>query len=519
MSRPFAVVGAVLRKDLQALWPLAVLTVAALLVNALYPALGRLTQGSFPSAVYLLCALLIVAAVHQDPTSDVRRDWLTRPVPRGDLLLAKAAFVMLLVFVPIVLAKLGANLAHGYSAGEALLAATMIDPVLVLVGLPALIAIAATTATPLQAIAVAIGLFAGILLVVATGVAVGVYSFGPEIAALGTGWIGLVVVIVTTVGATITVLGLEYGFRKTTAARIVFLGAIVFLLGAPALPSRGDIFALQRVLAEAAPPSSFGLTLLPGCLPATTAAATGGTDGRASAEWPVEGETWDSLVAAAGPDAISFATPFTLRGVPHEWRPEVSAVELVYLNGDGDILERLGATRFTAVWKPDADDRPEGSHYWVLPREAYRRLAQDAHVRLRVDYSLSLLEPHVARIPVDGRRHEVTGVGYCSAALDGRRKRVFVDCFEHGRRPALLAAELVDRPDTRTDTGFPDYAPGWLQALSSARYSLALPDGSAVATQVKLTAYEARSHFNRSVSASGILGGPPAACPAPAPAK
>jgi hypothetical protein len=518
MSRHFSVLGAVLRKDLQALWPLAVLTVALGVINALYPALDRLTQGLFPTAVHLLCALLIVAAVHQDSTSDVRRDWLTRPVSRGDLLLAKAAFVVLLVFVPIVLAKLGANLANGYSAGEALLAATTIDPVLVLVGLPALIAIAATTATPLQAIAVAIGLFAGILLIVATGIAAGVYSFGPEIAVLGTGWIGLVIVAIATAGATIAVLGLEYGFRKTTAARTVFLGAIVLLLGAPALLSRGDILALQSVLAEAAPPSSFALTLLPGCLPATTIAATGNTGGHASAERPpVEGETWDRLAAAAGPDAISFATPFTLRGVPHEWRPEVSAVELVYLNGGGKILERLPAARFTAVWKPDAADRPEGSHYWVLPRQAYRRLAQHGDVRLRLDYSLSLLQPRVAQIPVDGRRREIAGVGYCSAALDGRRNRVLVDCFEHGRRPALLAAELIGRPDTRADTGFPDYAPVWLQALSSARYSLALPDGSAAATRVKLTAYEARSHFNRSVSARGILGGPPAACPAPAP--
>ena len=108
----------ILKKDWKLLWPL----VTALGVLQALAAVARFKSGhflTFPSVPLALLQLLatatiVVLVVHQDPIPGVRQDWLVRPIPRRDLLLAKVLFVILLVHGPWWIADLAQGLANGF---------------------------------------------------------------------------------------------------------------------------------------------------------------------------------------------------------------------------------------------------------------------------------------------------------------------------------------------------------------------------------------------------------------------
>jgi hypothetical protein len=128
---------------------------------------------------------------------------------------------------------------------------------------------------------------------------------------------------------------------------------------------------------------------------------------------------------------------------------------------------------------------------------------------LRLKYFVSLLEPVASsEIDVDGRRQYVSGFGYCSAGRGASLDAVSIDCFMHGRRPALVTARWSGGTAAReTMTGL-DYTPPALGIFGGAyRLTLSRPRGS-TASRVTLTAYEPRAHVEKSVDAPGLLGGP-----------
>ena len=67
---------------------------------------------------------LIAAIVHLEAIPGVRQDWLTRPIPRGSLLLEKFLFVVVMVEVPIFAASVVQGVANGFSWRLSLLAAS-----------------------------------------------------------------------------------------------------------------------------------------------------------------------------------------------------------------------------------------------------------------------------------------------------------------------------------------------------------------------------------------------------------
>jgi pimeloyl-ACP methyl ester carboxylesterase len=129
---------------------------------------------------------------------------------------------------------------------------------------------------------------------------------------------------------------------------------------------------------------------------------------------------------------------------------------------------------------------------------------------------LALLAPTTAELVADGQRRHVPGFGYCAATHDVADSTLAVDCFKRGTQPALLALEIPGAPLRTHRTPWPDYGPAWLEVLSGRRYqfTLQVPAG-ADHSRVKLTAYDARSHFERAVERPGVLGAPLAYCPLP----
>ena len=57
-----------------------------------------------PFAEVAIAALIVSLVIHQDPLVDARAFWLTRPIPRGQLFLAKLTTIALVIFVPALAA-------------------------------------------------------------------------------------------------------------------------------------------------------------------------------------------------------------------------------------------------------------------------------------------------------------------------------------------------------------------------------------------------------------------------------
>lgn len=76
-----------------------------------------------PGVAFFGSMFLIAAIVHLEAIPGTRQDWLTRPIPRGRLLLEKFLFVVIMVEGPIFAGSLFEGLANGFSLQSSVLSA------------------------------------------------------------------------------------------------------------------------------------------------------------------------------------------------------------------------------------------------------------------------------------------------------------------------------------------------------------------------------------------------------------
>ena len=77
-----------------------------------------------PQLAFFGSMFFIAAIVHLEAIPGARQDWLTRPIPRGGLLLEKLLFAIIMVEGPIFAANLFLGLANGFSWRSSLVSAT-----------------------------------------------------------------------------------------------------------------------------------------------------------------------------------------------------------------------------------------------------------------------------------------------------------------------------------------------------------------------------------------------------------
>ncbi|HUL80677.1 MAG TPA: alpha/beta fold hydrolase, partial [Gammaproteobacteria bacterium] len=484
----------------------------------------QLLRQLLPLVTQLVSAALIVSAIQQDTVVSVSHDWLTKPISRLDVVLAKAAFIALTVLVPIALTRAAVYAAQGYSADEAFLTALALDPIWFLLALPLVIAVAVVTPTLLQAIAGLVGLFVLIFLVPTFLTWLGVPMIDESIAVAGLMWIVLLPITVGVLGMLAAIIWLGYGRRRTRAARATLAIVPVALLVAAMLIGWPQMFAVQKALASRpAPGDPLEIALTPGCLPAESVDGllAAGPMSASQARFVGAG-VWsnDELerMQRAGPHAIAFAAAIAPRNLEEGWRLQIAHVDARYVDAHGNTLERaLGAT-----YRPSdlmtLDGGLASAHFWSLPGAAVERLQNEPTAKLELDYALSLLEPSVVELAADGKRRHVPALGYCAATRDRASGTIEVDCFKRGAQPALMKADIPGAPLRTAEWPYPDYTPAFLgNPLMGRRYTLTLQVPAGVdPAEIQLTAYQARSHFDRRVEATpGVLGGSAEACPVP----
>ena len=523
MSIRWRAVGAMLRKDLRILWPICVLAGLLLALRVVVDNVD-LGPGGFsvnlravlPPVAWLTCSIVIISVIQLDTAVSARHEWLTRPIGRLELLVAKGVFIAGTVLAPVVAARIVVYLALGYAPWAAFLAALEIDTGTVLFGLPVVIAIGTVTATLLQAAVAFLVLFVVGVLLPSFMPEMGIPLIDESMLLVGYFWIVALPARLLACGCLVAILLYVYRSRDLLLARVVLASAPIAVLVLRAVLNSDQISAVQRVFSKESPPAEFGLMRAGACFASESLAGlTPGPEIAAHSRFAGRNLWTTDQLEAAGSDAIAFASSLTTRGVPDSWRLEITDVTATWVDGAGATLESIHATRGAAAPLATPVGDLVSAHYWLLPRTSAERIAATSTARLRMQYSLTLFAPRSTPLAIDGRWRELPGFGYCRASNEPASGRVNVLCFKWGVQPAAMRARFAGAL-RGADAGLPDFAPAWFSPLTgrSHRATLTVPKG-VDRSRIELTAYEARSHFEREIESAGTLGGPTERCPLP----
>jgi hypothetical protein len=497
MKRQLRLTGTLLHKDFRLFWPFALLLASLIALWQFPPLVAKLGVVGFQlqNATGLASALLILVVFHEDAIVSLNHDWLTRPVPGLVLLLAKCAFVVLVIIMPMILGGMLYNLYQGHTVGESALTGLALGTdgsALVLTLL--VMTFAAITSNLRQAIIV---LLAGIASLIAL-VAITVQILGIQ----GMGFTGTDSVVGRTLQimlglVVVAALLVQYALRHTRAARVI-LGVAILAAWVLMLPMTGPrIFTMQKALSQdAAAAASIRIELVKGCFPAHVPNAA-------------------DQSSRAGPDAILFATQNIQEGIPAGDRLSAGPVQLTYRGADGIV--RTLYPEWPSPQTPGDGGLLATTQNWLLPRSTYDRLVLSRNVQTEIHYFLRLLAPEAStEFLADGRREFHPGFGYCGATFNPVGGVVSVDCFKPGPQPAQIVASLAGTSASAgSPSGAPDFTPAALDFWGGRRHLMKLrADGNGI-PRVHLTAFAALAHVERRVVVPGVLGGPISACPAP----
>jgi hypothetical protein len=496
MSRHIQVAFAIVRKDFLQLWPLAGLAVALLFLRNLLPDTSSPPAPQLAAlatlAMCLACGALVIATLQQDAPASARHDWLTRPIPGASALIAKVLFICAALAVPAMLGGMIHALIEDRTLGEAVANGTDLSLLWIGVFL-AVAAAAAITTTLLQtagvlALGIAFSLIVSLLMI-------RISSGGDARILMGIGWIPASFYLLVVVTASVIVLWLQYTRRATKVSRVTFAATVVILSIAPSLFTWSTTFAIQKALSSSRiGADELQLGLAPGCFARVS-------------ESPIQRQRLATPLKAPAPDAIDFVTTLESK-VPPGWRVSVGNVKATYLSDDGKALQSPALAGVNPAATTSEDGKGSSSNAWILSRAAFNSLLTQ-RVRLNLVYSLSVLEPFAsASISTNGERRYFPELGYCSASTDSVTGTVSVSCYKRGAQPALLSATAPGVALT-DDRSYPQYRPALMELLSTENHQirLRLPENVSSTPSVTVTAYRARGHVDREVTAAGILGG------------
>jgi len=517
----FRILGAILKKDVLSLYPLVLLTTLLFAGDVIVIRLELLPLWeSFRMPVLLLAgATLILTLVQLDSRVSLVDDWLCRPVPCKELLTAKLALLFAVIYLSRVFATLIADLILRHSLAESLLDAVLLQDRLLLLVLPLLLLTAVVTHTLVQGFGVLMAVFLCVFMIPTPIVQAPDPlhpAIGHELSGVGMDWLGTTPAKVVAILLVVLGLWLVYWRRAVLQARLVLALTVLMTLFFVLLPMWllpwPTVFSLQTRLASAvASLDTHGIYLRNTrvCFPATRLGNLA-TDAAFTAARQLNGlQPWtDEDLRDSGPESIAFLTSIEPRGLPLDWRVKLNYVQADYYAGGPTPLYSLRP----ATYNTDTAGGGSLAHAWVLPARAVQALKDKGAAALQLRYSLTLLEPHQFSLPVDGKRHELPGHGYCSAILN---RTLDVECFGGSHEPAQISVELNGIPASRV-FGILDLAPAWVQWPYGKHVQLEINSpGLAQHETITVTSWEVAAYLNKSLNAPGILGADPRTCPLP----
>lgn len=497
---PLMRIGAIVRKDLRLIWPLAA---GSAVLQGL---LGLLQHRSSPFdlggpraalaaivtlALIVSMALVIVIVVQQEPLAGTNQDWVVRPIRRRDLLLAKLFLVALFIHGPILAVQIVQGYSEGFRIGQILSAALLSNLEIALLFTLPVMAIAALTRTVGEAFVGALAVLVGLVLVflgisAAHFVFTGNGKLGEPVAGSGVQWVWRSLSHLWLLAVTVTVVAWQYFRRSTLRARALFIGGLFLFFLTAHLPWP-PAFAVQEWLGPQAAAAQVRLEAAPGQSVRIAQVEPTGAAGRR----PAKG--WVRLML-----------PLRVSGVPAGSRLYVDQA-VVRLSGEGGAVFR-GLGQHSEL-KPSASGSPEWLEQGLLlPESTYRRLMRGP-VTARTQYSLTVLSAKpLGVLPVPGEAR-VAQLGRCADRIGPDAGTLQVACMTVGTQPPCIEIRLLPISGATQSVMHcdPDYAPAALRFSADpiARFQVKLHVGSDVAAargdRIQFITYEARSHFSRTV--------------------
>jgi ABC-type transport system involved in multi-copper enzyme maturation permease subunit len=262
----------IFRKDLRLLWPIAALVAAVQWLNAgllisggqfaratigELSELGWISNIALPGVAMLGLAALVIAAIQQDRLPGTTQDWLTRPIPRRQLLAAKLLFVVLTGLLPILASDLAMGLAEHLDLADVVAGSLTRSAVLLcLVCLPAaLIGAVTRTLTESLVLMLAVGILLIVEFITLTQVRVSL-----PLIQTGFGWIIAPILVFLNLGALAILLPLQFLWRSANRVRWL-LAAYFCLLPAVMFISSDAAFQIHRALESRNNGSPVSITL------------------------------------------------------------------------------------------------------------------------------------------------------------------------------------------------------------------------------------------------------------------
>ncbi len=249
----------IFRKDLRLLWPVAALVAGVQLLNAGLligggpfarssivgmSEYGWVSNVALPGVALLGLAVLVMAVVQQDGLPGTTQDWLTRPIPRRQLVAAKLLFVVSTGLLPILAADLAMGLAEHLDWADVVAASLMRSAVLLgLVCFPAAL-IGAVTRTLTEALVLVVAV--AVLLIIEFIALTQIRAAQPIIQS-GFGWIAAPILVFLNLCALLILLPLQFRWRSSNRVRWM-LAAYFCLLPAVAFIPWGAAYQIDRAL-------------------------------------------------------------------------------------------------------------------------------------------------------------------------------------------------------------------------------------------------------------------------------
>jgi hypothetical protein len=494
----------IFRKDWKLQWKLFLAVVAIQFL----PAIIRVKLGLFgedPTLEYLLAplgyivivasALLTVVIVQQDSIPSSREDWLTRPVRRSDLLLAKLFFAVVLVQSAVLSADTFLGIATGFSVGPAFSAALAHNLYwLAVVTLPAFM-LASITRNMTEAIVAGVLGFCGAsaILILSIVVRGGQAAYIRETIKIGEAWVALYASHLLVLLGACAVLGLQYFRRKTTATRWLAGTLLLLFVAVQQFLPWKVMFAVERRMSPN-PSADRSLTL---------------------AFDPSVGRFQDpSGVRADDGTKPEAYLPVQVEGLPKDTVLQVDKSEVRITDSSGHIVYR--GEEDTWEFRGTGAAKSAAYQKLALPGSLYERF-KDRPLLLEFDYSITLLRvSSTYAVPALHGDLRKPGLGICATETNETGTAVELRCRQAGNSPTCRSAFLLDTATSRQNPEMyrcePDYSPSLERAnrtpLSSYGVNLPFRDPAGLThypvegpqlpkSSVMVSLYEQVDHFSR----------------------
>ena len=437
-------IGALVRKDWALLWPLVLLAGAIQLCwewsqysYGFFGGVGDIDRAlSALSLAWLGAAAALAAAVVQtDAPPSANQDWLIRPIPRTELLLAKLLFVALTIGLPSVMLDWVRAAATGFAPAASLGAAVLKAALLYVFLLVPVMALAATVVrmTDLLALGAAVIVVYGVVRSTASALlgADACPTCGTGFAWIQHLWQHLEILL----GA-VAILALQYSRRGVIPARLIALvGTVVVVI---AQPPWGVAFALQRQLA-----------------PSATAKAAAVQESVARTRDVIAG---DSGAAGAG---IPVELSLRVAGIASDELLLIDRSEILYRDVAGKAPSRhIDTSTLALAGGAQSGSAVAALQTMTLSRAAVRALSRKS-ARLLHWMTLMDLAGAVSLPGHDGTRRSAYA-GRCASRLSADGTAVSVRCHRLGAAPICVTATLYGARGQHDPTVVncqPDYRP------------------------------------------------------------